>query len=59
VGRHDFADGHAEGVFFFGVEERVAVEVNHTVCDAAVAEALGDEFCYADNDLGGVLASIF
>ena len=37
---HDFADGDAEGVVLFGVEEGVAVEVDHAVCDAAVAEAL-------------------
>lgn len=51
MGGHDLRHRDAKSVFFFRVEEGIAVEVDHAVCYATVAEALGDEFCYADYDL--------
>jgi hypothetical protein len=45
-------------VVFFGVEERVAVEIDHPVCDATVAEPFRYSFRYADDDLGDELVCI-
>lgn len=51
--RHDLRHGYAKAMLVFVVEERKAIEPNHAVCDAAVAEAVTDGFCDANNDHGG------
>ena len=39
-------------MFFLVVEERVSIEVNHAISDAAMAETLADGFGYANDNLG-------
>lgn len=53
VGGHDGADGDAEGVVLFVVEEGVAVEVDHAIRNTPMAEALADGFGHAHHDHRG------
>jgi hypothetical protein len=46
LGGHDLRYGDVECVFFFIVEEWVAIEPNGSVGDTAMAEAFADGFCY-------------
>jgi hypothetical protein len=45
-------DGDTERVFFFVVEEWETIEPDHTVCYAALSEAVRDGFGDADYNLG-------
>ena len=39
------ANRNTKGVFFFAVEERIAVQVDHAVCDSAMTKTFANCFC--------------